>query len=170
MYDIIKLLFEICLFKKGPQDMPYSVWLLRLLMVVYASVTALMLSIHFERLAVFLQLAIDILLVVGFVWLLLSVSRRLGRFNQTLSSVLGTDAMISFMALPGMATLELRQGGLTVLLIIFALMAWHWAVLGHIISKALDKALSFGLGLAFLYLFCAYQLMGFLFHQVVSVN
>ena len=61
MYDIIKLLFEICLFKKGPQDMPYSVWLLRLLMVVYASVTALMLSIHFESLAVFLQLIIDIL-------------------------------------------------------------------------------------------------------------
>ncbi len=170
MYDIIKLLFDICLFKKGPQDVPYSVWLLRILVAIYVSVTALMLSIHFDSLAVLLQLITDLFLVVGFVGLLLFVSRRLGRFNQTLSSVLGTDAMISFMALPGMATLELRQGGLTVLLIIFALMAWHWAVMGHIISKALDKALSFGLGLAFLYLFSSYQLMGFLFHEVVSVN
>ena len=31
MFDIIKLLFDICLFKKGPQDLPYSVWLLRLI-------------------------------------------------------------------------------------------------------------------------------------------
>ncbi|MEI8208219.1 MAG: hypothetical protein D0528_12100 [Methylococcales bacterium] len=161
MYDIIKLLFEICLFKKGPQDIPYSVWLLRLLMVIYASVTALMLSLHFDSLSVLMQLITDMVLVVGFVGLLLSVSRKLGRFNQTLSAVLGTDAMISFMALPGMATLELKQGGLTVLLIIVVLMTWHWAVLGHIISKALDKALSFGFGLAFLYLFGSYQLMGF---------
>jgi lysylphosphatidylglycerol synthetase-like protein (DUF2156 family) len=170
MYDIIKLLFEICLFKKGPQDIPYSVWLPRLLMIIYVSVSGLTLSFHFDGLAVFLQLITDMLLVVGFVGLLLSVNRRLSRFNQTLSAVLGTDAMISFMALPGMATLELKQGGLTVLLIIFILMAWHWAVLGHIISKALDKALSFCLGLAFLYLFGSYQLMGFLFHEVVSVN
>ena len=105
MYDIIKLLFEICLFKKGPQDIPYSVWLPRLLMIIYVSVSGLTLSFHFDGLAVFLQLITDMLLVVGFVGLLLSVNRRLSRFNQTLSAVLGTDAMISFMALPGMATL-----------------------------------------------------------------
>ncbi len=50
MYDIIKLLFDICLFKKGPQDVPYSVWLLRILVAIYVSVTALMLSIHFDSL------------------------------------------------------------------------------------------------------------------------
>jgi len=34
MFEVIKLLFDICLFKKGPQDLPPSVWLLRLLIVI----------------------------------------------------------------------------------------------------------------------------------------
>ena len=54
MFDIIKLLFDICLFKKGPQDLPYSVWLLRILLAVYVSIRVLMLSIHFDWLDVLL--------------------------------------------------------------------------------------------------------------------
>ena len=108
MFDIIKLLFDICLFKKGPQDLPYSVWLLRLLLVVYVSIRVLMLSIHFDWLNVLLQVIVDILLVAGFFWIMLYLARKLGRFYQVLSAVLGTDALISFFALPGMATMETR--------------------------------------------------------------
>ena len=66
MFDIIKLLFDICLFKKGPQDLPYSLWLLRILLVVYVSVRILMLSIHFDWLNVLLQVIVDIFLVADF--------------------------------------------------------------------------------------------------------
>jgi hypothetical protein len=170
MFDIIKLLFDICLFRKGPQDLPYSLWLLRLLLVVYVSVRVLMLSIHFDWLNVLLQVIVDVILVAGFFWTLLYLARKLGRFYQALSAVLGTDALISFIALPGMATMETGHGGHWVILVVLGLIGWHWAVTGHIIRNALEKSLSFSLGVAFLYLLGSYQVMAFLFPEVAGVK
>ena len=170
MFDIIKLLFYICLFKKGPQDLPHSVWLLRILLVAYISVRVLMLSMHFDWLNVLLQVIVDIFMVAGFFSTLLYLARKLGRFYQVFSAVLGTDALISFLALPGMATMETGQGGLLVLLLVLGLIGWHWAVTGYIISNALEKTLSFSLGLAFLYLLGSYQVMALLFPEVTGVK
>jgi hypothetical protein len=170
MFDILKLIFDICLFRKGPQDLPYSVWLLRLLLVVYISIRVLMLSIHFDSLNVLLQVIVEIFLVAGFVWIMLYLAGKPGRFDQVLSAVLGTDALISFFALPGMATMETGQGGLLVFLVMLGLIGWHWAVTGHIIRNALEKSLSFGLGLAFLYLLGTYQVMALLFPEVAGVK
>jgi hypothetical protein len=170
MFDIIKLLFDICLFKKGPQDLPYSVWLLRILLVVYVSVRILMLSMRFDWLNVFLQIIVEIFLVAGFFWIMLYVVRKLGRFYQVISAVLGTDALISFFALPGIATLETGRGGVGVFLVVLGLIGWHWAVTGHIIRNALEQSLSFGLGVAFLYLLGSYQVMALLFPEVAGVK
>ena len=170
MFDIIKLLFEICLFKKGPQDLPCSLWLLRLLLVVYIGIRILMLSIHFDWLNVLLQVIVDVILVAGFFWIILYLARKLGRFYQAFSAVLGTDAMISFFALPGMATMETGHGGLWVVLVMLGLIGWHWAVTGHIIRNTLEKSLSFSLGVAFLYLIGSYQVMALLFPEVTGVK
>ncbi len=170
MFDIIKMVFDICLFKKGPQDLPYSKWLLQLLLVVYVSIRVLMLSIHFAWLDVLLQVIVEIVLVAGFIWMMLTVARKQGRFYQVVCAVLGTDALISFFALPGFATMETGQSGWSVFLVMLALIAWHWAVTGHIISNALEKTLSFSLGLAFLYLLGSYQVMALLFPEVTGVK
>ena len=170
MFDIIKLLFDICLFKKGPQDLPYSIWLLRILLVVYISVRVLMLSMRYDWLNVFLQIVVEIFLVAGFFWIMLFLVRKLGRFYQVISAVLGTDALISFFALPGIATLETGQGGVGAFLVVLGLIGWHWAVTGHIIRNALEQSLSFGLGLAFLYLLGSYQVMALLFPEVAGVK
>ena len=170
MYDIIKLLFDICLFKKGPQDLPYSVGLLRALLVIYVAIRALMLSIHFGLLNVLLQVLVEFFLVAGFIWILLYLARKPGRLYQVMSAVLGTDALISFFAPPPIATMALGQGGLLVFLVMLALIGWHWAVTGHIIRNALEQSLSFSLGLAFLYLMGSYQVMALLFPEVTGVN
>jgi hypothetical protein len=170
MFDIIKLVFDICLFKKGPQDLPNSVWLLRILLVAYVSIRALMLSIHFGWLTVLLQIGAEIFLVLGFVWIMLYLARKMGRFYHVISAVLGTDALISFFALPGIASMETGQGGLLVFLVMLGLIGWHWAVTGHIIRNALEKSLSFSLGLAFLYLLGSYQVMALLFPEVAGVK
>ena len=170
MYDIIKILFDICLFKKGPQDLPYSVWLLRILLVVYISIRVLMLSIHFDWLNVLLQVIVEIFLVAGFIWIILYPPRKLGRFYQVISAVLGTDAVISFMALPAIASMETGQGGLLVFLVMLGLIGWHWAVTGHIIRNALGQNMIFSLGLAFLYLLGSYQVMELLFPEVTGVK
>jgi hypothetical protein len=170
MYDIIKLLFDICLFKKGPQDLPYSVWLLRILLVLYVSIRILMLRIRFDWLNALMQISVEIFLVAGFIWIMLYLTRKLGRFYQVTSAVLGTDALISFLALPGIAAMETGQGGSVVFLVVLGLIGWHWTITGHIIRNALEQSLSFSLGLAFLYLLGTYQVMALLFPEVAGIK
>ena len=162
MFELIKLFFDICLFKKGPQDLPPSAELLRVLVIVDVSVSFLMLSIRTDWLNSLLQAMASASLIVGFSWLMLYVIRKRERFNQTTIAFLGTDAMISFFALPGMASMMIETGALLAFLITIALMIWHWAVTGHIIRNALGQTWTFSLGLAFLYILGSYQVMAFL--------
>ncbi|MFZ2406716.1 MAG: hypothetical protein WAW41_16400, partial [Methylobacter sp.] len=139
MFEIIKLLFDICLFKKGPQDLAPSVWLLRILAVVDVIVSYLMVSIHADWLNSLLQAIVSVVLVVGFSWLMLYLARKWERFYQTTSALLGADAVISFIALPGMASMTIGTGAFFAFIITIALMIWHWAVTGHIIRNALGQ-------------------------------
>jgi hypothetical protein len=170
MFEIIKLLFDICLFKKGPQNLPNSVWLLRILAVVDAGISFLMLSIRGNWLNSLLQAVAGVLLVVGFSWIMLYVGRRLERFDLTACALLGTDALISFFALPGMASMMLGRSAPLAFFVTIALMIWHWAVIGHIIRNALGQTLVVSLGLAFLYLLGSYQVMALLFPEVAGVE
>lgn len=162
MFELIKLLFDVCLFKKGPQDLPFSVGLLWVLVAADVSVSFLMLSIRTDWLNSALQAIVGVLLIIGFSWLILYVARKRERFNQTTIALLGSDAMISFFALPGMASMMIGTGALLAFLITIALMIWHWAVTGHIIRNALEQTWSFSLGMAFLYILASYQVMALL--------
>jgi hypothetical protein len=168
MLEIIKLLFDICLFKKGPQDLPFSVELLRVLVVVNISVSYLMLSIHTDWFNSALQAIVSTLLIVGFSRFMLYLTSKKERFNQTTIAFLGTDALISFFALPGMASMTLGAGALLAFMITIGLMIWHWAVTGHIIRNALEQGWAFSLGLAFLYILGSYQVIALLFPDVVG--
>ena len=170
MFEIIKLLFDICLFKKGPQNLPNSVWLLRILIAIDGGISFLMMKIRADWLNSLLQAAVGVLLVVGFSWIMLYIARRLERFNLITCALLGTDALISFFALPGVASMMLGRGALLAFFVTIALMIWHWAVTGHIISNALEKTLVFSLGVAFLYMLGSYQVMALLFPDIAGVK
>jgi hypothetical protein len=162
MFEILKLLFDICLFKKGPKDVPFSLWLLRAMVIVDISVSFLMASLHGDWFASLLQAIESVVLVVGFSWLMVNLAQKRERFNQTTCAFLGTDALISFIALPGMASMMVGSVAQLAFMVIIALMIWHWAVTGHIIRNALGQNWAFSLGLAFLYLLGSYQVMAFL--------
>lgn len=170
MFEIIKLLFDICLFKKGPQDLPYSVWLLRVLAAADVIVSFLMVSLGTKWLDSLKQALVSVLLIVVFSWVLLYLARKRGRFYQTTSALLGSDAVISFFALPAMGSMMIGQGSLLAFIVTIGLMIWHWAVTGHIIRNALGQTLVFSLGLAFLYIFGSYQAMALLFPEVAGVE
>ena len=170
MFEIIKLLFDICLFKKCPQDLPPSLWLLRALIIVDVIVSFFMLSIRTDWFASLLQASVSALLIVGFSWLMLYIGRKPERFYQTTIGLLGIDALISFIALPGMASMMIGRGALLAFILTIALMIWHWAVTGHIIRNALEQTLTFSLGLAFLYILGSYQVMALLFPEVAGVK
>lgn len=170
MFELIKLLFDICRFNKGPKDLPYTLNMLWLLGIVNTVINFLVLNIHTAWLSALLQSIIGLFMMMGFSFISLYFCRKLGRFYQTTSALLGTDALIGFFALPAVATMVLGQGGLFVFLVTIALIIWHWAIIGHIMHLALGQSLSFSAGLALLYLLMAYMVISFLFPEAASVN
>lgn len=169
MYELLKLFFDISLFKKGPQDIPDSNWLLRLLIVINIFISFLIIILSSNIVDTVLQVLLGVLLILGSSWIILYVAKKLHRYLQTACALIGTDTLISFFALPAMATL-IGQGTLIAFIAIVILMLWHWLVTGHIFSQTLEQPFSFGLGISFLYILTAHQFMGLLFPEIIIVE
>lgn len=165
MYYLILLFFEIAIFRKGPQDVPFSLWLLKFILPFYFAVNLLILLLNDNGATALFQLAVDFLLVVGLSWPLLYYAGKTARYPQTLSALLGTDTVISFFAIPAIASLNTEASDLAFLAML-VLMGWHWLVSGHIFRHALDQPLFFGLGVALLYILISSQVMELLFPAV----
>lgn len=167
MYELIKLFYEIAIFKKGPQDIPASHWLLRLLILIYMAINFLIVKLSVDWFNALLQVFVEVLLVMAFAWGVLTIFGKPERYRQTAAALLGTDALISLFALPALASL-IGQGTALAFLAVVALMLWHWFVTGHILRHALSQPFVFGLGVAFLYLLASYQVMAFLFPELAG--
>lgn len=168
MFEILRLFYDIALFKKGPQDVPFSPLLTRWTLLAYAAISYLMLFMSSHLFAALLEMAADIGLLMIFIRVALAWVHKSERYQQTFCALLGTDALITLAAMPATAVMLVPSGDIAVLglFIVITLMLWHWAVIGHILSHALDQTLGFGLGLALLYIMTAYQLINLLFSPV----
>lgn len=168
MYPLIMLFFRIATFKLGPQDVPGSSTLLRLLIPIYVLVNYTILMLNGASSAG-LQIAMDFVMLAAFSWPLLYFAGKTARFPQTFGALLGTDIVISFFALPPIASLNAQPTDAAYLAML-ALMIWHWLVSGHIFRHALDRPLFFGLGLALLYIMLSSQVMAALFPEMANLN
>lgn len=157
MFDLIKLLFDICLLKKAPQNLPYSLHLLKILVIISIALNFLLLKMSIYWFPALLKGVVGVLLLCGFSWICLFFSRKQARFCQTTSALLGVDALLDCFALPVIATMVLNQDSLLAFLVMIVLIIWHWVITGHIMRNALEQSFSFSLGLAFLYLVMSYQ-------------
>lgn len=165
MYELLMLFFRIAIFKQGPQDVPASPMVLRLMLPLYVAVNYLILLLNGSA-NTWLQIGADFAMMVAFIWPLLYVSAKTARFPQTLSAMVGTDCIVSFLAIPAIASLNSQPNELGYLAML-ALMIWHWLVSGHILRQALDRSWFFGLGLALLYIMLSSQVMAALFPEIV---
>lgn len=169
MLELLKLFYQLCLLKKSPQDIPYSWILNRLLILIYILISFLLFLMSASVFKAGLQVCTDLFIIIIFTRLLLWWVHKPERYQQTLSALLGSDALISFIALPATASLLVPTASSTLsvfaLLMIILLMLWHWVIIGHIFRHALSQTISFGLGISLLYMMSAYQIMGFLFPE-----
>lgn len=165
MYEWIKLFFNIALLKKGPQDIPYTQGLLFRLILLYSVVSFLVLRINETFSDSLLQILLGVFLILAFGKVLLFFWGKPERFEQTVCALLGVDAVISFLALPSIATMASGHITILSLFILVLFIVWHWLASGHIFRHALTQSLLFGLGVSFLYLLASYQLVGLLFPE-----
>jgi hypothetical protein len=170
MFEIAKLFLDICLLKKAPQDVPYSVWFFRMTVAIYAFTSFLVMYLSTGWWDALLQVLVGIVIIITVTFIILLLASKIARFYQTATALLGTDAMINFFATPALATIITGRAAGISNLILFGLMIWQWLISGHIFRNALSASFPFGLGVAVLYIVISYWVMATLFPQIVEVR
>ena len=158
MIAYVKALLNIILRKLGPEDLPDSAFLLGFSLAVYLSLQVFLALILFGPSTILAKtLALDIALVTFCLWALLRLTGFQTRFRQTLTALLGTSAVLSFISAPFSLW---RQYSITAeadaalpSTIVFAILLWSLVIDGHILSRALSKPFGVGLIASVVYFF-----------------
>jgi hypothetical protein len=143
--QVLRLIFalvDIMLHRRGPDGLPSSqflFWLLLAVMLASSFAALIVGGITPPRAAV-------MLLVVGlefwFVWALLRLFERQRRFRQTMTAVLGVDAVIAALTIPLIPFSQPVVGGQMLppaSLAVLALEIWSIDVHAFVLSRALDR-------------------------------
>lgn len=161
---LIRWLFDVCQFLKGPQDCPRSPLLFWFIFTVNWVMGWILSLFESDWITSLLQAIISMLLLILFLWGALILTGKKSRFLQTATTALGCDALFSAFAvlLLGMESLLHNVGGIAALFLI-GLMCWQIAVMGHVLRCALSIPFVAGLGLAFAYVISSLRILSGLF-------
>jgi hypothetical protein len=148
MSALIRLFWSICIFQRGPQDVPYSPFLFggALLINILFGLFALMIPDYHgatQPLArVIFFLVVATLISVGFVIMVLWVHGHVSRSLQTLTTMLAADTITGLAQIPFSLLVSVAgNNGALVLLFYLGMMAalmWQLAVYTHIFRHALS--------------------------------
>lgn len=140
MTAYLKLFLDICLLRKGPQDLPFSQALLFICMLLY------LLSGVFSQLSVIslevsvLSMVVDLVILLLFIGIILRAFTKSARYVQTMTAMTGVGTIFQLLAWPIISMLqsasadEQPQAALPLLLLIF--MSWNLAVYAHIFRES----------------------------------
>jgi hypothetical protein len=158
MRALFHLFLDICLLRQGPQQVPASQLLLRLMLLTYG-LSGLLVSLvslldHDLFISLLLTL-VDIALLAGLTYTVLSLRGYGQRFVQTLTALLGTGTLLQLLVLPVLLWLdqEVVRDGTPELprLLWFGVFAWSIAIMAHILHHALSVSRWQGLGYSLAY-------------------
>ena len=146
MIGLLTCLRDICLFRAGPQDLPFSPALALRLSAVLVGLGVLgsvIQGVADDELA--LRIGLMLAFLVGPPWLLLRLRGHAPRFVQTLSALAGVGVLYNIVALPLLLALAGRREALgsdpglaLVAWVLLALTLWRVLVAGHVWRQALD--------------------------------
>ncbi|WP_440997821.1 hypothetical protein [Arhodomonas sp. SL1] len=147
LQHIARIVLDICLLRRGPQDLPASTSLLGLAiaasaLVGYPTMRALPEATGTPGMDVIVGLVVTFAFAYG----LLQAHGLGNRLVQTASALFATDVVISAIAL---VVLTLVPGQAPVAsLALLVLVVWNVAIVGHIFRHALDTGMSLGVAWA----------------------
>ena len=160
MQALLKVFWDITLWRRGPRDIPASSALLCIVALVYLLTGAVQAVVIYGRALAFERALADLAATACFFGVCLLIARRAHRLTQTLTAVLATGVLLS---LPMLGLLLLaRQVGpdgplaLALQLILLPLQVWYLLVVGHIVRVALEAPLLTGMAVAMTYLLVNY--------------
>ena len=177
MSALLNSFTQILLHRQGPEDLPASRWLLRMVFVSYCAVglVAMVVAGIFRAnpVAAILEVALDVSLLCLWYWGLLSYAGLRNRLGQVLTAALGCGTLLGLMFLPVFAltlTVQPADPGLPATpwqliaaFLYLSLLFWTASVIGHITARALDLGYMTGLGLGVLFVVTELALISALF-------
>lgn len=145
MAELLKRIFNICLLTKGPQDLPYSVLLMRLLLLVYFITGLLSLLTSVSLNLALVVMLVDVGLLLLFSWLCLQAFRLTSRFVQMITALSAVGSLFNLLSVPLLAQIQLasstgQMSGELSFLLLF-LISWNLAVIAHIFREAFSVRL-----------------------------
>ncbi len=164
MGQLVRLLWEICRLRKGPQDLPAVPVLVSLTLGADLVLSSLGRAMAATPLQALRESAVGLGAMVAFLFIVLAARGRRARFVQTVSAAAGTDAVITALLLVPMALARLGVlpgeilNGVVLLAII-----WMVTVLAHVLRHALDVTMGIGVLLTVGYFVAAIALQQYLF-------
>ncbi len=171
MRALLDVFLEICLLRRGPQDLPASPALTVLSLAAYG-LSGMVAVIAIMPLSMALpQTLLDLALVSGLSYLLLSLRGFGARFLQTLTALAGTGTLLNLVAWPlfmwmGQEADTAGQGSPLPSLLFLVLLGWSIAIMAHIVRHALSSTRSMGLLCAMAYLIISLAMASWLLpHQ-----
>lgn len=140
MQKLLHVLFDICLLRRGPDDMPRSTLVFSISVGLWLfALAATMLAIgNFDGRDAAVAMASAVVGLLAYMTLI-SATGFTNRALQTLSALVGCGALISFAMLAFLLLVTPLAGALVANLGAFLLLAWSVPVKGHIIARALDR-------------------------------
>lgn len=149
MLNLLQTFGEIALWRKGPQDLPASTALALLVLTAYVTIEFVGVRLFdLDLRAALVFIGVDVLMLSGWLWLVLTFFGRRQRFTQTITATLGVGTLILLLDIL-MRSVQLALGlgdelsgnWLLVRFLIIAL------VMGRIFMHALDRGLITGMAL-----------------------
>ena len=160
---ILKLILDICLFRKGPEDVPASLILLVLALLGYVLVGLLLLAFQAGLGMALVQIVTEGALSLVFLRLLLWTANKPHRFVQAAIALTGSDALISLLALPLLSAQGIEGFAAVLYFPLLGMMIWHVAVFGMLFGRSISKPFPVGIAVALLYTLLSVQIMAKLF-------
>ena len=166
MQQLIKLFWEICLLRKGPQDVPAAQVLFWLLLIV-GMVVDLIIAVNFiDFQSALLMVIANTIVLFGVVIGLLYIFRYANRIIQTLTTLIGTGLIFSVIRLPLMLIVKMVPDNASMFgFIEIFILVWSLVVIAHILRHALSIELFLAAMLAFGYFMLSYQLVNYFIPQ-----
>lgn len=150
MPELVKTLFNICLLRKGPEDLPCDMSIMMFLIGVSFAVSVWLGTIIYDPQMAGLSSIAG--LFFSFVFAKLLLLKNPERFMQTFCAMMGTVTLINLISVPVVYPLsneELNENLVLFFgLLSFALFIWIIVVYGFIFSRAIASTLGNGVAIS----------------------
>jgi hypothetical protein len=160
---------DIALWRRGPQDLPASPFLLALLTATYAGVSFVQVRLFgWSFLSTAVLVVIDVAMMSGWVWVLLSFFRKKPRYFQTLSAIFGVSTLLGILDALVRLLLDVMGAGSGPSLWDLAQLGLMAAIVGRILMLAIEGSLFTGVALALAIVFSTSAVTQLFIHSPAS--